>query len=262
MTTPAPVLLAHDDLGAGRPVLLVHGFPLSRRLWAPQVEELSSRWRVIAPDLRGHGASPAPGGTCTMTHHAADLIALLERAQTGPVALVGLSMGGYIAFELLRRRPDMVGALVLASTRAEADTDQGKERRRTLARMVTEAGVDAFVDEFLPGLLSETAARERPDLVAQVRQIMVETSPAGAAGSLLGMAERPANTRMLDSIGVPTLIVAGREDRAIPLEAAETMQRAIPGATLARLGGGHLLNLEHPAEFNRELVRFLHEHWT
>ena len=197
-----------------------------------------------------------------MAHHAADLIALLERAQTGPVAFVGLSMGGYIAFELLRRRPDLVGALVLAGTRAEADSGQGKERRRTLARMVTEEGVDGFVDEFLPGLLSATSARERPDLVAQVRQIMVGTSPAGVAGSLLGMADRAETTGLLESIGVPTLIVAGREDRAIPLEAAETMHRAIRGSSLAWLPGGHLVNLEHAAEFNRELVRFLHEHWT
>jgi pimeloyl-ACP methyl ester carboxylesterase len=262
MAMPAPVLLAHDDLGAGRPVLLVHGFPLSRRLWAPQVAELSSRWRVISPDLRGHGASPATGGAYTMAHHAADLIALLERARTGPVAFVGLSMGGYVAFEVLRRRPDLVGALVLASTRAEADTDQGKERRRALASMTGEDGVAAFVEEFLPGLLSETAARERPDLVDLVRQIMVQTSPAGVTGSLLGMAERADSSGLLGSVGVPTLIVAAREDRAIPLEAAEAMHRGIPGASLARLAGGHLVNLEHPEEFSRELVRFLHEHWT
>lgn len=278
MTMPAPVLLAHDDLGAGRPVLLIHGFPLSRRLWAPQQAELSARWRVIAPDLRGHGASPAPGGTYTMAHHAADIIALLERAQTGPVALVGLSIGGYIAFELLRRRPDWVGALVLACTRAEADDPAGRERRRTLAQLASKRGLGSFAEVFLPGLLSQASMQERPDLaaqvrpdlaaqvrddlVAQVREMILGASVAGVVGSLLGMAERPDSTALLRGIRVPTLIVAGRDDRAIPPAAAETLHRSIPGARLVTLAGGHLPNLESPAEFNRELVHFLHEHWN
>jgi len=259
---PAPVLLAHDDFGAGRPVLLIHGFPLSRRLWAPQSAELTARWRVVAPDLRGHGASPAPGGTYTMAHHAADIIALLERAQTGPVALVGLSIGGYIAFELLRRRPDWVGALVLACTRAEADDSTGRERRRTLAQLAGKRGLRSFANAFLPGLLSETSMQERPDLVAQVKEMILGASLAGVVGSLLGMAGRPDSTGLLGEIRVPTLILAGRDDRAIPPAAAETLHRSIPGARLVTLAGGHLLNLESPAEFNREIVPFLHEHWS
>lgn len=252
------VRLSFVDEGRGQPILFVHGFPLSRAIWQPQIEVLSKNFRVIAPDLRGHGESEAPAGVYIMNTFADDLNALLEERQCGPVVLTGHSMGGYISFVFYRRYPQKVRGLVLFCTRAGADSEEGKAGRENLARRAEREGAAAVAEQMLPKILAASTTASRPDLVAQVRQIMLATSSNGLAGSLRGMAARPDSVDVLPKIAVPTLVIAGAGDLIIPSHEAETMAQAIPNAPLHFISNaGHLASLENPAEVNDRLRDFL-----
>jgi pimeloyl-ACP methyl ester carboxylesterase len=246
------------DEGRGQPILLVHGFPLNRAIWLPQIETLSKNFRVIAPDLRGHGESEAPAGVYNMNTFADDLNALIEARQCGPVVLAGHSMGGYISFVFYRRFPQKVRGLVLFCTRAGADSEEGKAGRENLAQRAEREGATAVAEQMLPKMLAATTTATRPDLVAQVRQIMLATSINGLAGSLRGMAARPSSVDLLPKIAVPTLVIASAGDLMIPSQEAEAMAQAIPSAQLHLISNaGHLASLENPAEVNGSLQDFL-----
>lgn len=250
--------LSFIDEGRGLPILLVHGFPLSRAIWQPQIEALSKNFRVIAPDLRGHGASEAPAGVYDMNTFAGDLSALLEERQCGPAVLVGHSMGGYISFAFYHRYPQKVRGLVLFCTRAGADSEEGKVGRENLAQRAECEGAVAVAEQMLPKMLAAATTASRPDLVAQVRQIMLATSINGLAGSLRGMAARPSSADLLPKIAVPALVIAGADDLIIPTQDAEAMAQAMPNAQLHLiLHAGHLASLENHAEVNARLCDFL-----
>jgi pimeloyl-ACP methyl ester carboxylesterase len=252
------IRLAFIDEGQGLPILLVHGFPLSRAIWQPQIEALSKNFRVIAPDLRGHGESEAPAGVYNMNAFADDLVALLEERQCGPVVLAGHSMGGYISFAFYRRYPQKVRGLVLFCTRAGADSEEGKAGRESLAQHAEREGAAAVAAQMLPKMLAAATTASRPDLVAHVRQIVLATSINGLAGSLRGMAARPSAVELLPKIAAPTLVIAGADDLIIPTQEAETMAQAIPNAQLHLIANaGHLASLENPAEVNDRLRDFL-----
>lgn len=250
--------LSFVDEGQGQPILLVHGFPLSRAIWQPQIEALSKYFRVIAPDLRGHAESEAPDGVYDMNIFANDLEALLEARQCGPVVLVGHSMGGYISFDFYRRYTQKVRGLVLFCTRAGADSEEGKASRENLAQRAEREGAAAVAEQMLPKMLAAATTSSRPDLVAQVRQIMLATSIYGMAGALRGMAARPSSVDLLPKIAAPTLVIAGTGDLIIPAEEAEAMARAIPNAQLRLISkAGHLASLENASEVNAILQNFL-----
>jgi pimeloyl-ACP methyl ester carboxylesterase len=252
------IRLSFIDEGRGLPILFVHGFPLSRAIWQPQMEALSKKFRVIAMDLRGHGESDAPAGVYSMNTFADDLNALIEARQCGPVVLAGHSMGGYISFAFYRRFPEKVRGLVLFCTRAGADSEEGKAGRELLAQRAERDGAVAVADHMLPKMLAAATTASHPDLVAQVRQIMLATSINGLAGSLRGMAARPGSLDLLPKIAVPTLVIAGAGDLIIPTQEAETMAQAIPNAQLHLISNaGHLASLENPAEVNAGLRDFL-----
>ena len=245
------------DIGEGQTILFVHGFPLSRAIWQPQIEALAKNYRVIAPDLRGHGESSAPAGVYAMDTFAEDLQALIAERKCGPVVLVGHSMGGYLSFAFYRKFPQSVRALVLFCTRATADSEEGKIVRENLAQRAEREGPAAVAEQMLPKMLAASAAA-RPDLVEQVRQIMLSTSLNGLTGSLRGMAARPSSLELLPKINVPTLVVAGEHDAIIPAAESAALAAAIPHAELAVIpGAGHLASLENPDAVIATLRAFL-----
>lgn len=240
------------------PVVLLHGFPFNRSLWREQVESLSETRRVVAPDLRGHGETSAGGGPATMEEMAEDLAALLDELQVERAVVGGLSMGGYVALAFLRAHPERVGALVLADTRAQADADDARRAREETARRALTEGMEPIADAMLPKLLAPATRGRRPDLVARVREMILGTKPEGAAAALRGMAARRDQTDLLETIGVPTLLVVGSDDVIAPPAEAEAMRAKIRGARLVKIeDAGHVPNVERPVEFNRALAEFL-----
>lgn len=241
--------------GSGLPVLLLHAFPLSGAMWEPQRSVLEASYRVIVPDLRGFGQSSAPVGISTMDVMVDDLQALLRHLDLDKVVLVGLSMGGYIAFQFLRRYPRQVQALVLAATRATPDTDEARAGREAMAVLAETAGAASIADQMLSRLLSPNATAV---VQAQVRDMIMAADPAGIAAAVRGMALRYDSTDLLSSIRVPTLLIGGEQDALTPPATMQAMQNAIDGSSLTIVpGAGHLPNLEQPEVFTTALLKFL-----
>lgn len=249
------IRLRYEVYGEGEPVLLVHGYPLSRELWRPTAEALWDDYRVILPDLRGHGESEA-SEEASMERYAADLAALLDHlAERRPVVLVGLSMGGYVAFEFCRRFPERVRALVLVDTRAQPDTPEGARGRLETAERALREGSAGVADAMLGKLFASSAPEA---LRERWRTIMAATPPMGIAAALRGMAGRPDSFDTLRQLDRPVLIVVGEEDAITPPEDARAMQQAARAAGLEVVpGAGHLTPVEQPERFVAALRGFL-----
>jgi 3-oxoadipate enol-lactonase len=238
-------------------LLLIHGFPLDRHMWDSQLRELSSEVGVIVPDLRGHGQSEVPPGPYSMDQHADDLAGLLDHLGVRRVILGGLSMGGYVAFAFWRRHASRVQALILADTRAEADSVVARVNRDAMAARVQEAGVEALVEEMLPRLLAPESLAN-PRLADQVKAMIRRQKPAGVIAALAGLRDRPDSQPTLSTITVPTLLLAGEADRLTPPEGMMTMAKAIRNAQLVVVPrAGHLSPLENPRAFNSAVRAFL-----
>jgi 3-oxoadipate enol-lactonase len=239
-------------------LVLLHAFPLNASMWERQLDLAEAGWRVVAPDLRGFGDGAGDPPAESLDDYAADLIDLLDALHVHDAVLGGLSMGGYVAFALLRRVPSYFRGLVLADTRSGADSPEGIEGRTRMRSLVAEQGVDAVADAMLPKLVGDETRRGRPEVVERVRAIIGANTPAAVSGALLAMMGRPDSTPLLATIHVPTLVIVGEEDVLTPPPEAEALQRAIGGADLVRVpGAGHLSNLEAPGAFNGALARFL-----
>jgi 3-oxoadipate enol-lactonase len=254
------IQFAYDDTGVGLPVVLLHGYPFNRSLWNEQVSALRNSFRVITPDLRGHGESEATAGAATMNRMAQDVALLLDHLEIPRAVIGGLSMGGYVALAFYKLFPSRVRALVLADTRAQADTEEGKQTRHQQAEKALAQGMAGIADGMLPKLLTPDTVSKRPELVKRVRDMMLKTKPEGAAGALLGMAERDDNTPLLSQISCPTLILVGEDDPITPVQDSEKMHSEIAGSRLVVLeNAAHVSNLERTDQFNEELLRFLNE---
>lgn len=248
------------ESGRGQAVLFIHGFPFHGGQWDEQIDRLPERWHWLAPDLRGFGETQAGvgDGPLEMDLFADDLADFLDTEGIEHAVVCGLSMGGYIALALWRWHPERVRALVLCNTRAAGDTEEGRERRRELSERVEREGSAAAAEALLPTLLSEQTRRERPQVVQRVRAMIESTPPRTIIQAQQGLADRPDSTDLLPTIDVPTLLIAGAEDRLTPPTDLEFLAQAIPEARLRVIeGAGHLSNIEEPAAFNLELVHFL-----
>ena len=252
------VNLAVDIQGEGPAVLFVHGYPLDRRLWAHQVATLDG-FRRIAPDLRGMGQSDAPDLGYSIETYAGDLAGLLDTLGIEDAVLCGLSMGGYVALEFVRRWRKRVRALVLMDTRAEADTAEGKRGRDTAAATAREEGAAAVAEGLVPRMLSPAIQRASPEIVDEVRRMMAATPVAGMVGALGAMRDRLDSTDLLPGLaGLPTLVMVGADDGLTPPTEAQAIAAAVPGARLTVIAGaGHLPPLERPAETTAALREFL-----
>ena len=256
------IQLAYSDTGSGQPVvLMVHGFPLNRSMWDPQIGSLrASGARVIAPDLRGFGASEAgPPGPLTMEHHADDMAALLDaRGVSEPVVFVGLSMGGYIGFAFWRRHRSRVRAFVLADTRAQPETPEGKAARAETASAAEELNSPKpAIDAMQPRLFAPSLrAGSLPEVLTL--GMMRSTSARAVADGARGLAARVDSFPTLPSIDVPTLVIVGEHDQLTPPSDSARVAGGIAGARLVTIdGAGHMSNLENPEAFNAALLEFV-----
>ncbi|MCK6456498.1 MAG: alpha/beta fold hydrolase [Phycisphaerae bacterium] len=248
-------MLHVDTAGDGEPVLFIHGFPLTGAMWHPTVERIADRWRCIVPDLRGHGRSSS-SETVSIARFAEDLAALLDRLREWrPVVLVGLSLGGIIAFEFYRRYRDRVRALVLCNTRANPESPEGVERRETLAGAVRKTGSRAAADAMIEQLFAPAASA---GLRATWHRIMCEQSPVGVAATAMALAGRPDSYPTLPRIDCPTLVVAGEEDAITPPATLDEIHRGVRGSRLVVIPqAGHMPPVERPDAFASVLRRFL-----
>jgi len=248
--------LAYQAEGAGSVLLLIHGFPLNRTMWG-RLGGFDG-YLTVAPDLRGMGESEAPVANYSMAAYADDLLALLDVLGADRAVVCGLSMGGYIAFEVLRRAPERVAGLILMDTKAAADDELGRQGRNAMAERVRHDGPAAVVAAMLPKLLDPEVAKVRPDLVDLVRRMMEGTPVAGLIGALEAMRDRPDSMALLGAVSVPTLVVVGAGDQLTPPAEARRMADGISGAELeVILGAGHLPPLERPSRTRAAMVRFL-----
>jgi pimeloyl-ACP methyl ester carboxylesterase len=249
------------EAGAGWPVILLHAFPLNADMWRPQLEQVPDGWWMIAPDLRGFGPAaeiPSGGRPPTMDDFADDVNELMNALEISEGAVGGLSMGGYVTFALCRRAPERFNAMILADTKPQADTLEGREARRKMIELVHARGPSAVADEMLPKLLGSTTRNTRPQLVATVRQMIESASADAIAGAIHAMLGRPDSTGDLPAVAWPTLVMVGTEDGITPLADAEAMQAGIARSRLVLLPqAGHLSNLETPDAFSRAVADFL-----
>jgi pimeloyl-ACP methyl ester carboxylesterase len=250
--------LAFDDTGSGRPVILLHGYPFNRTLWDSQVGTLKDRFRVITPDLRGLGESETSDEPATMARMAQDVAHLMDALQIPSAIVGGLSMGGYVVLSFYKQFPHRVDALILADTRPQADSEEGKQLRIKQRDQILRDGMAETAHLMLPKLLTPESISTRRDLVKRIQDMILGTKPAGAAGALMGMATREDQTELLRQVRVPTLIVVGREDPITPVHDSELMREHIDGSQLIVIeDAAHVSNLEQPQSFNSLLRSFL-----
>lgn len=248
--------LFYDITGSGPDVVLLHPFPLNHHFWDGVTDQLSPRYRLVFPDLRAHGDSKAGDGPVTMQKLADDLERLCQDLEITRAIFVGVSIGGYALFELWRRYRERVAAIVLANTRAGAETPEGRTARLQTAERVLREGTTGFTGELLQKLFSPATLANRPDVVDAARSMAAKLSPADIAEVQRGMAERTDSVPALATINVPTLVIAG-EDDSVPLEELELMHRRITGSQFRVIArAGHYAAMEQPAEFGRLLRTF------
>ena len=253
--------LAYREAGTGRPLVLLHAFPLSATMWLEQRDGLASECRVITPDQRGFGGSPLGDDPPSLDVAADDVAELLDRLDLEQVVLGGLSMGGYVAMALLRRHPERVAALILADTKASADPDAAKANRERIAAAVEgDEHSTVLVDDVLPALLGSTSTSSRPLVSGRVRGLVQSAPPAAVAWAQRAMAARPDSFDTLRSFDRPALVVVGQEDVLSPPADAEAMAEALPrGRLVVMPEAGHLTAVETPEAFNAQVAGFLAE---
>ncbi|MGH7530473.1 MAG: alpha/beta fold hydrolase [Gemmatimonadales bacterium] len=245
--------------GAEPAVLFIHGFPLDRALWRHQTSALPG-WRCVAPDLRGAGESSAPADrhAYTMARYAEDLVALLDDLRLRETVACGLSMGGYVLFELLRRHAPRIRAAIFCNTKAEADSDEAKRGRDAMIQLAETGGAAAVAEAMLPKMLAPATHALRPDVVREVRTMIARAPVPGIVGALHALRERPDSTATLPTIRVPALVVAGSDDQITPASGMRALAARIPAARFVEIAdAGHLTPLEQPARLNEALREFL-----
>lgn len=247
---------------AGQPVLvLVHAFPMGSGMWEPQFRGAFHGWRILAPDLRGFGGSTDERFEHvdpSIDDYAEDVIGLIRDVAHGPVVLCGLSMGGYASLAVMRRAPQLVRALILADTRATADTLEGRARRKAMLTVLEHDGPQGVARDMMPGLIGATTRAGNPDVEETLRLLIKRQSPAAIRDAIVRMMERPDSMALLPAIQVPALVIVGDEDTLTPPADAEAMAAALPQASLVRIAGaGHMVNLEQGQAFEASIDDFL-----
>ena len=227
-------------------------------MWEPQLELAERGWRVVAPQLRGFDSGAAETVATSVDDYAGDVIDLLDALHIEEAVIGGLSMGGYVTFAMFRHAARYFRGMVLADTRAQADTPEGIEGRKRMLQRLRDHGPEAVADEIVPKLLCDRTREHRPDIVDTIRRFVLSNSSDVIAGAITALMSRPDATPLLSSIHCPTLVLVGDQDALTPPPLSEAIHRAIAGAELAILpGAGHISNMEQPALFNLALAGFL-----
>ena len=245
--------------GSLRTYVLLHAFPIGANLWEPQIRSIPTGWRLITPDLRGFGGSTEADSTgASMSDYADDLVDLLDELGIARAVVGGLSMGGYATLAFLQRDAERVDGLVLANTRAGADSPEARANRRNMLALLDREGAAGVARDMMPKLLGKTTRETNPEAEATVRRLIKQQSPAAIRSAIHRMMHRPDSTPLLAQITVPTLVITGDEDDLIPIDESRAIADAVRGATLAIIPrAGHLSNLEQPDPFNNALTAFL-----
>jgi pimeloyl-ACP methyl ester carboxylesterase len=250
--------IVYQILGDGPAVVLLHPFPANHEFWLPVAQSLSTKYRLIMPDLRGHGDSEAGDGPAIMAKHAADISRVMDDADVGRAPMIGVSIGGYALFEFWRQQRGRVAALGLCNTKAPADPAEAQAGRLQAAAEVMERGTEPFFQSMIPRLLGKSTREARPDLVEGALRMMRKMSPADVAAIQRGMAERPDSVDTLKTINVPTMLVTGDEDIMTGVNEAELMHQHIAGSELKVIPkAGHYSPWEQPEAVGRLLRQFL-----
>ena len=252
-------MLSYSERGNGAPLILLHAFPLNRHMWDAQMESWSQCCRVVAPDFRGFGESQIGEQESRMELFADDVRNLLDKLKISePIILLGLSMGGYVAFEFCRKYPERLRGLVLVATQPISDSEESRRSRFELAELVRTRGTQVLIEKMTPRLLGKTSLESRPQVIERVHQLMTSNPPKGVSKACYGLASRRDSTLILAEVKVPTLIVTGAEDCIIPKSQLEAMKSGIRMSQLVVIQqSGHLVNLEQPEEFNRVVQGYL-----
>ena len=256
-TSPAGTALAYDDRGSGPPLVFVHAFPLDRRMWEPQAE-LADACRLLTPDVPGLGESPLPPDGWTVDSLADTLAEWLTALGIDKAVVGGLSMGGYVALAFARRHPNRLNGLILADTRAEADSAEAKATRAKAIELVNTQGPAALIEQMLPKMLSDHTRRQNVAVEGRVRELAGSQTADGVAAALVALRDRPDSRASLAAFRFPVLVVVGAQDALTPPAAADAMAEHLPDVTSETLyWAGHLSNLEAAAPFNAAVRRWL-----
>jgi 3-oxoadipate enol-lactonase len=250
--------IVYRVLGDGPAVVLLHPFPVNHEFWLPVAAVLAGRYRLILPDLRGHGESEIGEGPATMEKHSVDLAHVMDDAEVGRAPLIGVSIGGYVIFEFWRKHRGRVAAIGLCNTKAPADGPEARAARLHAANDVLDRGAEPFFESMIPKLLGKTTREMRPDLVEGVLGMMRKMSPEDIAQVQRGMAARPDSVETLKTINVPTLLVTGDQDLMTGVNEAEFMRPHINGSLLQVIPkAGHYSLWEQPQDGAKILRHFL-----
>jgi len=251
------ILISYQEQGAGKPLALIHGFPLDRRMYDNQITTLSKDFRVIAPDLPGFGQSKSDR-PFSIASLADDVHELLKAMNALPCALAGLSMGGYIAQAFAKKYQADLSALILIDTRTEGDTPEGKESRNKMIELARKEGSKAISDQMLPKMFSEQTLKANGEPVTKLRDIMEHCPAKTIEHALAALRDREDYSTTLPSIRVPTLIIVGEQDAITPPKMAQTMHEKIAGSKLVQIpAAGHVSTMEKPQDVSDAIVSFL-----
>jgi len=247
------VVLFYVEYGSGIPLFLLHGFPFDHAIWGKVIGELRKDMRLIAPDLRGHGRSMITEDKCSITDMAADVIELMDQLHIRESVMVGHSMGGYVALEMVRNYPERVSGLVLVSSHIFADTSEKKQSRFENIDKIRQQGAAAVLVD-MPNMLT------RDDNVkSYCRDAVERMDSAGAMGALHAMANRPASEDVWKALTIPTMVIAGFDDRLVPIEMSRRFAGSPINGTLEEINGtGHMPMLEVPEKVVKALAKFIH----
>jgi len=254
------ITVSYNDEGPeNAPVIIfIHGFPFNKEMWNMQIDALNEKFRVIAYDVRGHGNSWSGTDDFSIELFVKDLIGLLDTLEIEKTTLCGLSMGGYIALKAMENFPHRFDSLILCDTSCQADSPEVKEKRMKAIEGILENGVEKFANDSLKNFFAEESFIVKKDVVAKVREIVINTTEKSIIKTLLALSRRNETCSTLWKIKVPVLILVGEEDKITPPEVAQFMHEEIYGSVMSVIeNAGHLSNLENPYQFNKQLKTFL-----
>jgi len=253
------IWISYDDVGIGKtPILFLHGFPFNKSMWEEQLDFLKESHRLISIDIRSFGQSQDNHIETSINLFANDLIEFMNVLQLKKVIICGLSMGGFIALNAVKKYPKRFSALILCDTQCAADTIEQKTKRLETIKEIETNGITNFTAKFLKAIFHEDSIANKIGLVSKIEADILANNPAVIIGGLKALASRTETCSNMNKIEIPTLIICGREDQVTPLSESEFMHINIKNSSLKIIeNAGHLSNLEQPEAFNAELLEFL-----
>lgn len=253
------IILCYDDWGIGEvPIIFIHGFPFDKSIWDLQVENLKSCNRVIVFDIRGFGKSSSDHRQPSMDLFADDLIQFMDALQIKKAIVGGLSMGGYIVLNAIKRFPQRFKAIILSDTQCIADSSEGREKRQKTIEHINTYGLSSFTESFVKNIFSPFSILHQNEAVEKIRHIILATPVRIVTSTIATLAHREETCSILAKIVVPTLVICGKEDVVTPPAQSEMIACNIAGSVLHLIdNAGHLSNIEQPKIFNQHLKNFV-----